>query len=508
MYRSKREHRHKLFSRAWWRADFLPDFRFNIILGLAVTLIVHYVMTYIHSDRLSWIVAATTSLQKWQMNALTGFERGDDIAFIDIDEAAYEQWKYAEPFMTDRAILLGLIQYARKNAPRLIFVDIDLASASSRDPKKDKALGDYLRHYRGSCAKSESICPPIILPKLFRPVEADNGQFINRPIPSLNKYLPFQDSLTWDANKPILWGSVDFDWEADQTVSRWRLWEDACDGTREIRYPSAVYEATLLGTMHVTEEINEDFRARVHSHVSCKDPSDKTVGTSDEKEEPDVVPTSTPITSKFAEALTTDSGLRRIMYRIPAHDSNFDPPEAGLARVFKVSTLLACPQHQRPDTAPAVSSLVRCLQRQPPNPLLNGEIVVIGTSFEDGGDANHPTPIGPMPGAMILINELNSFMNNDYMKEVSLAQLMLVESVLIFFISFFFSLNRPFLGLILSLSLIVLSVLSVGLFAFKFGYWFDSIVPTLSVFVHEFVHFVRSKTKSRRLHRGKHANAP
>ena len=85
---------------------------------------------------------------------------------------------------------------------------------------------------------------------------------------------------------------------------------------------------------------------------------------------------------------------------------------------------------------------------------LQDRIVVIGSSW-DPLDV-HRTPIGEMPGSLVLINEVNSLEHGDVLREPGVMGRYALEIALILFVSLVFALVPPAYALVVVVAAIAL----------------------------------------------------
>jgi CHASE2 domain-containing sensor protein len=191
--------------------------------------------------------------------------------------------------------------------------------------------------------------------------------------------------------------------------------------------------------------------------------------------------------------------LFTIPWRLPPGQARpFVQPQYGPAKpiltTISASTLLA-------DEVPA------------PGGALSGAVVVIGGSFADGRD-RYATPIGRMPGALVLINAVNTALSFPQ-GALRPAPRWLEGAVALFVIltvSFLFALFRASVAVALSLALVLAVVLLVGRLWIEAGVWLGATLPVLSIMLHRWLdllehswghrstHFTRLRRDPERLH--------
>jgi CHASE2 domain-containing sensor protein len=129
---------------------------------------------------------------------------------------------------------------------------------------------------------------------------------------------------------------------------------------------------------------------------------------------------------------------------------------------------------------------------------LEGRLVVIGGSFRDSGDW-HNTPLGAMPGALLVVNAAHALAQYGTPHEPPWWQRLPIALGIIIVVAWLFAVLRPFgASIAASVFLVLLTIPSALLF--KSGVMLDLAVPSFGVFAHKFlleiierVELVRSK---------------
>ena len=112
--------------------------------------------------------------------------------------------------------------------------------------------------------------------------------------------------------------------------------------------------------------------------------------------------------------------------------------------------------------------------------LLTGAIVIIGASHRDSGDI-HLTPVGQMPGSLVLANSITALQGLDQVQRPPFVLILLVDLLLILGVSWLFVVMSPFAATLVSSAVIALLVVPFSLLAFSQGVWLDFALPILAV---------------------------
>ena len=130
---------------------------------------------------------------------------------------------------------------------------------------------------------------------------------------------------------------------------------------------------------------------------------------------------------------------------------------------------------------------------------LEGRVVMIGASFRDGRDI-YATPLGWMPGAMVLVNAIHSLDAVGPIKRTSKLILFLIELALIVVMSFVFARFDSFWATLIGSTAIIVVMLPISFWLFKEGVWLDFAIPLIGVQLHQ-MHASFEENRAR-AHRG------
>ena len=382
--------------------------------------------------------------------------------FLDIAEETYQKWQ--EPFLTPRDKLLKLLKFTVKGQPQMIIVDIDLSYPSNHPseeslPKPDQDLYDFFAQYETNyCLKTK--CPHILLARRFKPRKSQNDYFEQR--------LSFLEVAVANAQH-IHWASTLFDLERDNVLRRWRLWEMTCSKNQPAVIPSMQLLAVALvknptaGNIQITSKINEI------KSTDCRNANTMT-------------PMGHFLLGDLKIHFSPTRLHRRIIYNISWQ---------GVTHHI-LSTQAV---HKITDNNQPID-----------NEFLQGSITVIGGSYMDSRDI-YATPIGRMPGAMVIINAIHSLLQYGELKTLSLWEMLLIQAALIFLMSLVFAyFKNVFLGNLLSVALIILLMVPLSFLLFEYGVWLNFAITLLilelfqkAIDHRELVNEIRSQRANQRI---------
>lgn len=455
-------------------SSILPRYRHlltNLGVGLGIFL---FLIPFHHKP---WLMEIEDASMDWVMQIRQAIipnpqDQKELPAFVllDIDDDTYQDWK--EPLFTPRDRLKNLLEAAVKAQPRLIVVDIDVSQKMplagleqltlglSLHPH-DQALRDYFQKYVATCqapTTEKVTCPPIILARAFRETP-DQLPLHLRP--------SFLEETVTNSAPYVQWASTLFSRSADYFVRRWWLWQPACDDKQQ---PQVVPSVELLAVALIVNGISKNSPTQLATALQPFQPKDCQHALA-----PPI-----PQTIQIGE-LTVSAGLQdirqRIVYSLPWQPKK---PSSGDLR-YTLSD-------QQGNTKLTVFS-AKNFAISPPNPALletaKDQVVIIGGSYGEGRDI-HATPLGEMPGMLILTNAIYSLLQHEKEELDSLAewQKLLVEAILIAIMSFAFAYWDSFWAMLFSAIFILVVLLPASIALFRYGVWLDFAVPLLTVYLH------------------------
>ena len=401
---------------------------------------------------------------------------------LDIDDDTYKQW--GEPLFTPRYRLQRLIDAAVQAQARLVIVDIDLSRPTPIDglPSScgklqlhpyDQNLVNYFKEkYPYDCA-THSNCPPIILARTF-----SNGSHAALP-PYQHPRLAFTEleQVVANSNAHIQWASPLFHLSRDRVLRRWSFWQPICTDQQ----PGVIASIGVMAGVLLDSDTPKQASQTINNALVPFKPQNCV-----DSEEASTAP-NLPSQIKIGRwTLNTNpySVQQRIMYTMPwliehKKTGKMEPfdwltDESGFPIVTRLSAQHFAEEHVSVET---LADYVK------------GGIVVIGGSYGEGRDY-HQTPLGLMPGALVLINAMHSLLQYEtiqpvpkWLKWLIIASLILVMSVIFLCVTSFW------LGQLFNL-LIVFAFLPISIALFHYGgIWLDFATPLIFVQVYQIAVF-------------------
>ncbi len=447
-----------------WRAR--SDFQRHLLIGLLAGVVIEIALHFTH-HHLAWLQELEDMAIDGIMNlqqATTIDKPATPFVILDIDEPTYRAWD--EPFHVPRDRLLKLIDYAVQGGAALVIVDVDL-SQRGHDPAADQMLQDYLANY-GAAGK-----PPLLLARAFRPPLP--GQ---HALPTERRSFLEQETRI-AASPPIQWGSTLFELDQGQLLRRWRLWQITCD---ERTHQPVVVPSLQLLAVALLRQPHEDpgtVAGQVHTALQTLAPAQC------DGHPPHHHGGTLDIAGMKLSA--QPKGIaQRILYELPwqLHPGEAYPtlprPDGASAPLLSVFSALPIADGTKPVARDAIT----------------GRVVVIGGSFWESRDL-YLTPLGQMPGFLVLVNAIHSLHQHEEIKPPPLCLKLPITVALIVLMSLIFVWLSSFWAMLVT-SVVIIALPSISYCLFKAGVWLDFVIPLCAVAVHWRLHWVTAHTGEHR----------
>lgn len=418
----------------------LPKFRRHFISNFVVGTVIAVGLHLAHHTQ--WISQA----ENWAMDSMMFINQNTvrmtmvtsklkplEFTFLDIDEDTYRTWD--EPFHIPRDKLERLISYAAKGAAQAIVLDVELAKTSGNDTALLELLKEYDDRY-----------PPLFLLRGFYPESkfTDQKDYYFRP--------SFLDDH--ELGKNIHWVQPLFKVSTyDQVIRYWHL--------------------IALGCLDGQPAIAPAFQLLVDVYLSA--PGEfKQVIAQLEKQLPDSCDAAKATEQQLnGELYYADKRIKldinehqrigeRIIYTLPWQKTTTD--ELWQRPAYKITEAT----------------------RNPSSDLVKDRIAVIGASYSDSRDL-YQTPIGEMPGAMIILNAIKSLHLYGQIAPPHAVIKWVLEIGLIILMSWAFARYNSMKGTLVTGTVIIIILLPVSFYFFKYGLWIDFAVPLLGMQFHQFI---------------------
>lgn len=287
------------------------------------------------------------------------------VTLLDVDDSTRQAW-LAET-VTPHQALGELVRISAEGGARAILLDFDL-SADQPGQVGDAALARYLAGYAPDR-------PALMLVRTigFARADAAGGDV---ELQAVKAPASLYDAQV--AGKPnVIWVTTLNDIGSDRTVRRIRLWQSVCEGKSGRAYPSAALLTSAMLTSAPARQAELDGFLAHRVKAECGAMAAGPVGWPKFQQQAAVIP-----------YVFNDNPGRPAMLRTAV-----DGKETIILRRISAGRLVKMEQGQymaAPD-----------IDRDP----FAGRVVIIGASYTGSKDI-HETPLGTMPGSLILANSI------------------------------------------------------------------------------------------------------
>ncbi len=418
----ERYHLCHLCPKCWQRLDISPHFCRHLVSNVYVGVFITLLTFLCHNCQLIRTLEDLGLDWTIQMyrNTALNENKPDVPPFVFMDIDEQTYRQWGELLPTPRDKLRDLMQFAVAGQPKLVIIDVDLTYPTDRYNTQLTPADVTLKDYLATYESQHCTNQPC--PHLI---------LVSTSRPTLDAqghFLPTRELrpsfLGVTESSHLHWASALFEPDADLMIRRWRL----CD---KVSHPK---EEPILSIQLLT--------AKLSGTTELKCPEE-----------------------------TAHAAIgQRIIYKLLPNTA-MPKPEKYPDTQFGQPILTTWSAHrllQHPDGDKS---------------FLKDRIVVIGGSYLDSGDW-YATPVGAMPGAVIIINAILSLQQYGELHKPNILLILLTEIILIVIMSLAFACFTSFYGLLFSGLLIILVMMPISFGLFQAGVWLDFAIPLLAVQLH------------------------
>jgi CHASE2 domain-containing sensor protein len=384
------------------------------------------------------------------------------VTIIDIDEETWRSPAWGNgPYRAPRGPLLNLVRYATRAGARSVLVDVTIEAPNDSDDEMFKAgIQDLLPELKPE--------QHILFMKTARRPLFLTDQLAPAWQPSI------LDPVVSASRGKLAYAAPYFQVSTDGVVRSWLLWRAGCQPDR----PDSSGNDTGLGHWTVIPSVQLAVLSLEHGGAIIKT-SEKQGG---------ICLISPEAIGKQPEA-PLDSAWRRDVAQLFGNESDnrHDESDAHSATRFDPSSRIFYQERYPPQAAGvSVISALKVLQHDSHLPAIStGSIVVIGQSSEAARDW-HSTPLGSMPGSMIIANALQSLFTFHPIREFSRYIEWPLNALLIIVVGLVFALADSWIGGMILIAFVPVLIL-MNLLLLRKGYWFEFSVPLLAMYLHRLI---------------------
>lgn len=448
---------------------------FNVLIGVAIAIGLH------RAQDARIVVAA----QNWALDAAMqgsaavhalpgGDVASQPLAFIDVDEETWRSrvWGNGEPFRAPRDRLLDLINYAVDRHAQYIVLDVIVES--NNDPE-DVTFREGIKQTVVRLKPDQHI---LFVRTLRDPLNGMEDLLA----PELRSS-PLDDVIE-SHPKQLHAVAPYFRVSRDGVLRDWQMWRTGCrrdagtgNGHWEILPSVQLAIAALMRSDD--KQMDDKQRAAYRAAFPWNKPArtESCVVDLAAFAQPDVPASKVgPGDARMWDWLRNDSLLR--------HASEVEEPsDATIALNNRI--LFRFRYRQEPSAVQSIPALA-ILNHTLHSDMAENGVVVIGQSFEAARD-QHATPLGVMPGPMVLINSLDSMLNPGLLHEPGWAWEFFAEAASIALVGFFLAYVDYFIATLVLLVPFVLLLVYLNYRLLLCGIWLDFALPLLGMYLHRFI---------------------
>jgi CHASE2 domain-containing sensor protein len=126
-------------------------------------------------------------------------------------------------------------------------------------------------------------------------------------------------------------------------------------------------------------------------------------------------------------------------------------------------------------------------------PSIEGAIVVIGQTHSNAGD-EHPTPLGLMAGANVMLNAIDSLARYPSFDKIGTAGKWLLTGVMVVVMSYIYTRLGTLTSSAVVLAMLLVLLVPFSYFMFAQGAWVDFAIPLMGVAVHAVVGLIEDRS--------------
>lgn len=377
----------------------------NILLGLILTMLLWPIFNYssILTVNENFAIDSALLLRK-HFFELPNIKEKDipEFVFLDIDNETHAAWDY--PVITPRDKLKETLENLVKNQPKLIMVDIEIRGREKESmTEADKRLFNYLKNYKQACQKQ---CVPILFLKTFQ-------QRFESSMHPREVHNSFLDEAIQASYPYTQWVSASFFASGyDNVMREWLLWQATCDDeTQAVNVIPSVQLFIATFSQCSSEQNQPALHARQlleekllpFSPRKCDKPTNV------------IAPKLLEICDGLKIGIKEHTRAQRILYSIPWVDDE----------LYQYGDIQGNPIVQRQSL-----QQYTMFNEQDRKNTIEGRIVIIGGTHFDSNDF-HNTPIGNMPGPMMIINSIHSLLQYGVLKNNPFLGMLIIQAILI-----------------------------------------------------------------------------
>jgi CHASE2 domain-containing sensor protein len=478
----------------------------NIAIGVAIEILVHSMHL--------------VSVENWAMDRMMRIHALVDPApmkgrtpplqvFVDVDDATWrsKEWGGGEPIRAPREQMLKLIETAFTHGSTQVVLDIAVEGNNSARPEErgedrkfSEGLKKLLDNEHFGADKQLVLVRSIRYPLPQLALDDGNTPKV-LPYPALSEIResPFVDEVVNQSNGRIVVAAPYFAYSSDRVLRDWRLFKVVCQ--REEQGPG--------GALRIVPSVQLLVATR-----SFGMPADKmswqanAVCSPFPRQELAALPAAVELERLKAvtdkqehdESVRYWEALRAVVLK----DTGRDLGEAFKAdALFNRVVFRSGAEFQSDQYFNRVSArllLQGGADESRLNHLFAGRVTVVGQSFAEAGD-QHYTPMGLLPGSVVLLNAIDSMVRYPLVQKPSCWKSLPLVGLLIVFVGYVFARWNSAWGPLISTAIGVPMLAVLSFYLFTHGVWLDFALPVIGILAHREFKSFEERRELRKLER-------
>jgi hypothetical protein len=453
----------------------------NIAIGVTIELLLHATAS------LPIVSAAQNFAMDAAMQAQAAFpsaiQTRTPLALIDVDAATWRDpsWGGGKPTLAPRDKLLALIEFAFKHHARIVVLDVAVDATRPEAAASDKTVAG-VKSVATEPKPDAGATFDTSIQTLMTPTKPDDDRqlLVVRTIDASAGFAPpaasiadelrpsvLDDAFAKDANH-LREVAPDFEVSRDGVLRDWQLWRAACQA-----------DANAGGHWRVIPSIQLTVAALLNDSGWLNQPIlQKRQPCRTDFGDVDLVPS--PATQSDIDKTARRSIFaRRAITHHNEIEQSLDEGVDPSSRIF-----YRWAPSQRGSPIQTLSAQVVLTPGDFADQIeFHDGVVVIGQSFEDARDS-HATPLGAMPGSLVVINAIGSILDYGVIQPPPMAARLAITACLIVIVGLAFALLDSFVATLVILAAFLPLVVAGEYALLRAGFWLDFALPLLGVYLH------------------------
>lgn len=473
----------------------------NIAVGVAIEL---FVLALHH-----WAPATLACIENFAFDRMMAIHAVIDPAppnghippqqiFVNVDDATWrdKDWGGGEPYRAPREAMLRLIETAFNYGAQQVVLDILVEGNSATrlpEQQEDQKFADGLERLltNPNFGTGKQL---VLVRSVRRPMTqlAFNGnQPTTLPYPALSEIResPMVDKVVGGSARRIVLATPYFVYSTDRVLRDWQLLKAVCQrnalGTEGI-----VQVVPSVQLLVVTRYLGVPAdRMPEPANVPCtpfprqmlaEPPQMSTLSERQRviDEQAHAALTSYWAALQAAVMNETDNGPYR---GIDIGKAEFDEHALSNRVIFRSGANLKSTSYF--SEVSARSLLDDPFDERGLSKLFSGRVAVIGQSYVEAGD-QHYTPMGQMPGSVVLVNAIDSMVRYPLIQPLDAWIGLTLSLLLIIVVGYVFARWSSAVGPLISTALALPILAVISFYCFTYGVWLDFVLPLVGILIH------------------------